>query len=189
LIVQNGIYWKKYQIILIDILVYLDQQNQRQKYYRIYLLDSSEGYSMEYVSTESSKFRYKRGTDKTPIFGIKEREAGKVYAQIMLPDEVGKELTSKQLLAVIEKRCKEGITIMTDDFSSYKALDKPDYTKLLDGLELTSRYNHETACHSSRVYVAPDGVHTNGIESLGIVQARLSRNVLFHVSRMDVTLP
>jgi transposase-like protein len=133
------------------------------------LLDSSEGYSMiEYIEDNpsgSSKLRYGRGTDKTPVFGIKQRDTGKVYAQIMLPDEAGKELTSKQLLAVIEKRCKEGITIMTDDFSSYKALDKPDYTKLLDGLEPTPRYDHKTVCHSSRVYVAPGGVHTNGIES------------------------
>jgi len=54
---------------------------------------------------------------------------------------------------------------MTDDFSSYKALDKPDYTKLADGLEPTPRYEHKTVCHSSRVYVAPGGIHTNGIES------------------------
>jgi transposase-like protein len=128
------------------------------------LLESSDGYSMT-ESPEPSTVKTGRGTKKTPVFGRKERDSGKVYAQIMLPDESNKKLTGKQLLAIIEKRCVEGITVITDDFSSYKILDKPDYTKLLEGFEPTPRFDHKTVCHSSGEYVAPGGVHTNGIES------------------------
>jgi transposase-like protein len=128
------------------------------------LLDSSEGYSI-IESPEAPFGKMGRGTDKTPVFGIKERESGRVYAQIMLPDEAGKKLTGKQLFAIIEKRCVEGITVITDDFSSYKILDEPDFLKLLDDLEPSPRYDHKTVCHSSGEYVAPGGVHTNGIES------------------------
>jgi len=106
-----------------------------------------------------------RGTKKTPVFGIKERESGKVYARIMLPDELGKKLTGRQLLDVIEKVCKEGTTIISDDFSSYKILDEPDFLMLLDDLEPATRFGHKTVCHSRGEYVAPGGVHTNGIES------------------------
>ena len=128
------------------------------------LLDSSDGYSMIEPSKVPSG-KTGQGTRKIPIFGIYERESGKVYAQVMLPDELGKKLTGKQLLAVIEKRCVAGITIMTDDFPGYRILDKPDYLKLLDGLEPTPRYDHKTVCHASGEYVAPGGVHTNGMES------------------------
>jgi transposase-like protein len=128
------------------------------------LLESSEGYSMS-EPPEVSAVKCGRGTKKTPVFGIKERGSGKVYAQILLPDEAGKKLTGKQLYAVIEKRCVEGITVITDDLASYKALDKPDYTKLLERLEPTPRFDHKTVCHSSGEYVAPGGVHTNSIES------------------------
>ena len=128
------------------------------------LLDSSEGYSViETPEVPSGKMG--RGTKKTPVFGIKERDSGKVYAKIMLPDEAGKKLTGKQLYAIIEKRCVEGITIITDDFSGYKILDKPDPVKVIEALDPTPRYDHKTVCHSSGVYVAPGGVHTNGIES------------------------
>ena len=106
-----------------------------------------------------------RGTKKTPVFGIKERESGRVYAQVMLPDELKKKLTGRQLLTVIERVCKEGVTIYSDDFSSYKILDEPDFLMLLDGLEPICRFGHKTVCHSTREYVAPGGVHTNGIES------------------------
>ena len=128
------------------------------------LIDSSEGYSLP-KSPDVPSVGMGRGTKKIPVFGIKERESGRVYAQIMLPDGLGKKLTGKQLLAIIEKRCVEGITVITDDFSGYKILDKPDLLKLLDGLEPATRFDHKTVCHSSGVYVAPGGVHTNGIES------------------------
>jgi transposase-like protein len=128
-----------------------------------------------------------RGTDKTPVFGIKERETGKVYTQIMLPDEAGKKLTGKHLYPVIKERCKEGITVVTDDFRGYRALDKPDPLKLLAGLPPSPRFKHKTVCHSSREYVAPGGVHTNGIESPWALLKRGYHGTYHHIS--DKYLP
>jgi hypothetical protein len=52
------------------------------------------------------KFYHKRGrgTDKIPVVGVKERSTGHVYAQVMLPDEKGRELTGSQLVSVINKQ-------------------------------------------------------------------------------------
>ena len=121
-----------------------------------------------------------RGTDKTPVVGIKERDSGRVYAQIMLPDELGNKLSGRQLLAVIEKVCIGGTTVITDDYSGYKILDKMASPKvdisildgILEGYERyvpPPRYGHHTVCHKRKEYVAGwrDGIliHTNGIES------------------------
>ena len=38
-----------------------------------------------------------RGTKKTPVIGIKERETGRVYARVALPNEEGKKITGKKL--------------------------------------------------------------------------------------------
>lgn len=43
-----------------------------------------------------------RGTDKPPVIGVKERNRKKVYAQVALPNEEGKKLSGKQLLAVLD---------------------------------------------------------------------------------------
>jgi transposase-like protein len=70
-----------------------------------------------------------RGTNKTPVVGVKERATGKVQAKVMFPNEEGQKLTGPQLLEIIKQTCKEGIIIMTDDFSSYKILDKAKQKK------------------------------------------------------------
>jgi hypothetical protein len=44
------------------------------------------------------------GTKKTPVVGVKERSTGKVYAKVMLSNNVCKE---------------EGVTIVSDDFKGY----------------------------------------------------------------------
>lgn len=65
-----------------------------------------------------------RGTNKTPVVGILERESGRVYAQVAIPNSEGKKLTGKQLLNIIDKAVTKNITIMTDEFKGYKILDK-----------------------------------------------------------------
>lgn len=65
-----------------------------------------------------------RGTNKTPVVGVLERESGQVYAQVAIPNSEGKKLTGKQLLNIIDKAVTKNITIMTDEFKGYSILDK-----------------------------------------------------------------
>jgi transposase-like protein len=45
-----------------------------------------------------------RGTDKTPVIGIKERDAKRVYPQVAMPNEQGQKLSGKQLLSAKMER-------------------------------------------------------------------------------------
>jgi transposase-like protein len=103
-----------------------------------------------------------RGTSKTPVVGVKERESGNVYAKVMLPDEAGKKLTGKQLLEVIEAACKEGATVISDDFKGYWILDD----------KRCKKYVHLTVNHSLGEFSAGNGVHTNNIENFWSIVKR-----------------
>jgi transposase-like protein len=94
-----------------------------------------------------------RGTPHTPIFGIKEQSSGRVHALVMLPDDEGKKLTSKQLFKEIEKRCEKGSTVISDDFAGYDILDRR-------GLG----YGHRIVRHKEGRFADGPGVHTNGID-------------------------
>jgi transposase-like protein len=114
-----------------------------------------------------------RGTKKIPVVGVKERSTGKVYARVMLPNEEGQKLTGRQLVELIEKAVKDGTIVMTDDFSSYKLLDKSEYNK---------RFFHLTINHSKGQYY-DNGVHTNGIENFWSVFKKGIFGVYFHMSK------
>ena len=94
-----------------------------------------------------------RGTDKTPVIGVKERRTRRVYAQVALPNAQGQKLTGKQLLAVLDKVCKNGTTVVSDDFSGYNILNN------------MNKYYHLTVKHSIGQFSAGNGVHTNNIEN------------------------
>ena len=115
-----------------------------------------------------------RGTNKTPIFGMKERETGKVRAKVMEPNEKGQKLTGKQLYKPIEENVEEGSTIMTDDLSSYNILDKK---------RQKGKYTHKTVNHSKGQYYAGNGIHTNGIENFWGVYKRGMIGIYHHASR------
>lgn len=84
-----------------------------------------------------------RGTKKTPIVGIVERE-GKIVLKVI------EKLTSKNLLAMLKENVKIDKSILiTDDFKSYN--------KFSDIIE------HLTIAHSKGIY-AKGSVHTNTIE-------------------------
>jgi transposase-like protein len=53
-----------------------------------------------------------RGTNKTPVVGIKERSTGHVYAKVMQPNEEGKKLTGKQLITLLRKPVKKGLLLI-----------------------------------------------------------------------------
>jgi transposase-like protein len=102
-----------------------------------------------------------RGTDKTPVVGVKERGTNRVYAQVALPNEKGQKLTGKQLFDVLDKVCKddEEVVVATDDLSSYNILDKDE----VEGKK--NRFVHVSVNHSLGQFSAGRGIHTNNIEN------------------------
>jgi len=44
-----------------------------------------------------------RGTKKSPVVGVVDREKGKVYAKVSLPNKEGKRLSGNQLLAILKR--------------------------------------------------------------------------------------
>jgi transposase-like protein len=106
------------------------------------------------IPSDKPKNKRGRGTKKTPVVGVKERNSKQVYAKVMLPNKEGKKLSGKQLLSILDEVCKEGTAVISDDFSSYKILDK----------ETEKKYIHFSVNHSQGQYSAGNGIHTNGIE-------------------------
>jgi transposase-like protein len=122
-----------------------------------------------------------RGTDKIPVVGVKERSTGHVYAQVMLPDEKGQELTGSQLVSVINKVCKKTpedmpekkTEVNTDGFKGYDILDNEEYKK---------KYIHLKVNHSEGQFVKKGGIHTNGIENFWSVMKTGIKGVYRHIS-------
>lgn len=123
-------------------------------------------------NSESVSSKRGRGTNKTPVVGVKERSSNKVYAQVALPNKKGQKLTGKQLFKILDKVCKDNTTVMTDDFSSYNFLDRENINK----------YVRLTVNHSSGQFYAGNGIHTNGIESFWSVLKRGIYGTYHHVS-------
>lgn len=88
-----------------------------------------------------------RGAEnKVPVFGIKKREDGRVYTQII------KNASKQELLPIIRRLVKKNrTTIYTDKWKSYDGL-------VLDG------YKHKRINHS-KTYSNSRGTHVNGIEN------------------------
>ena len=106
-------------------------------------------------NSDKPKNKRGRGTKKTPVVGIKERSTKQVYAKVMLPNEEGKKLSGKQLISVLDDVCKEGTTVISDDFKGYNILDK----------ETEKNYLHLSVNHSQGQYSVGIGIHTNNIEN------------------------
>lgn len=115
-----------------------------------------------------------RGTKKTPVIGIKERETGRVYARVALPNEEGKKLTGKQLLAVISAVTKPNTVVMTDDFKGYNIMNHEKTNP--------EKFTHISVCHSLGEFSAGKGLHTNGIESFWAILKRAIIGNYHHVS-------
>lgn len=107
-----------------------------------------------------AKDRRKRGRgaeNKIPVFGIKKRDDGRVYTQII------KNASKQELLPIIKRLvAKNKTTIYTDKWKSYDGL-------VLDG------YKHKRINHS-KTYSNRKGTHVNGIENFwSFVKRRLSK--------------
>ncbi len=85
-----------------------------------------------------------RGTDKSPVFGIRERK-GKVYIDVL------KDITEEQIESIIENKVRKGSVIMTDEFKSYKGL-------------IYKGYIHRFVEHNKEEY-GRGNIHINGMEN------------------------
>lgn len=115
-----------------------------------------------------------RGTKKTPVIGVKERGTGRVYARVAFPNEEGKKLSGKQLLAVISAVTKPNTVVMTDDFKGYNIMNHKATNP--------EKFTHISICHSLGEFSAGNGLHTNGIESFWAVFKRAIIGSYHHVS-------
>ena len=110
-----------------------------------------------------------RGTSKTPVVGVIDRENKKIYAKVALPDGEGKKLTGKQLFSILNKVCKKdnGNTVISDEFSGYNVLKGENIYHL--------RIDHQM--------LFSDGfIHTNNIESFWATLKRGIYGIYHHVS-------
>jgi transposase-like protein len=110
-----------------------------------------------------------RGTKKTPIVGVVDRENKKIYAKVALPNKEGKKLTGKQLFDILNKVCKENNnnTVITDEFKGYNYLNNKNILLL--------RVDHQKM-------FAQGNVHTNNIESFWATLKRGVYGIYHHVS-------
>lgn len=120
---------------------------------------------------EDNKPKRGRGTSKTPVIGVKERNTGKVHAVVANYNEEGKQLSGKQLFAVLKKVCKGNNTVLTDQFSGYNILDKENECNFV-----RLKIDHTVT------YSLGDGIHTNDIESFWAILKRGVYGVFHNVS-------
>lgn len=127
-----------------------------------------KGNSHNEAETNEKYNKRGRGTSKTPVIGVKERNTGRVHCVVATSNADGKQLTGKQLFGVLKDVCKSGTTVMTDQFSGYNILDsenEKDFVRI--------KIDH------SMVYSLGRGIHTNGIESFWAI---VKRGVYHHIS-------
>lgn len=94
-----------------------------------------------------------RGTDKTPVVGMIDRNNKKIFAKIAMPNGEGKKLSAKQLMDLLKQVSKpeNKNTIISDEFMGYNPLSKNEYIHLVVDHNLSFSDKH--------------GTHTNNIES------------------------
>ncbi len=111
-----------------------------------------------------------RGTSKTPVVGVIDRNNKKVFAKIAMPNAEGKKLTAKQLIDILKVVSKQenNNTIMSDEFRGYDPLSKNNFVHL--------RVDHTKAFSDHK------GTHTNNIESFWATLKRGIYGIYHHVS-------
>ena len=105
-------------------------------------------------SDDDEKPKRSRGASKTHVIGVKERNTGKVHAVVANYNDEGKQLSGKQLFAVLKKVCKGNKTVITDQFSGFNILDKENECNFI-----RLKIDHPVT------YSLGEGIHTNVIES------------------------
>ncbi len=105
--------------------------------------------------------------DKTPVFGMFERETGQVKA-FVVPDTKG-----KTLKPIIYSQIETGANVFTDEWVAYKGIDK--------------YYNHQFVDHSKGQYTDGDN-STNRIENVWSCFKRTIKGSYIKVSRKYLQL-
>ena len=119
-------------------------------------------------SNKTSGNKRGRGSNKTPVVGVKDRNNDNIKAEVMLPNEEGKKLTGKQLLEILNNHSKGNNTVISDEFKGYKILDR------------NKNILHLVVDHSKN-YV--DGIkHTNGMECFWSILKRGVYGIYHHIS-------
>lgn len=124
------------------------------------------------MDSDLPKNKRGRGSSKTPIVGIRERNTGNVYAKVMLPNKEGKCLSGKQLFKILSDTCDNDTIIMTDEFRGYNNLDHKN----------PKNFIRLSVNHSQQEYSKGNGIHTNGIESFWSNIKRGVYGVFHHIS-------
>ena len=110
-----------------------------------------------------------RGTNKTPVVGVIDRNNKQVYAKIAMPDTQGQRLTARQLIDVLKTVSKQenNNTVITDEFRGYRSLSKNNFVHL--------QIDHSKAFSNN-------DIHTNNIESFWATLKRGIYGVYHHIS-------
>ena len=153
----------------------MKNENTKQMFEAIVEIDETYVGGKPRKSNDENEQKSKRGrgTSKTPVVGVKERNSGKIHAVVALPNEKGQQLSGKQLLKVLNDVCKENTTVMTDQFSGYNILN--------NGVENTKKLIRIMIDHNV-AYSLGNGIHTNGIESCWAVLKRGVYGIFHHLS-------
>lgn len=111
-----------------------------------------------------------RGTNKTPVVGMVDRNNKKVFAKVAMPNGLGQKLTAKQLMDILKVVSKQenNNTIMSDEFRSYDPLSKNNFVHL--------RIDHK------KTFSDNNGTHTNNIESFWATLKRGVYGIYHHIS-------
>ena len=110
-----------------------------------------------------------RGTNKTPVVGVVDRNNKKVFAKVAIPNSKGQRLTAKQLIDILKTVSKQenNNTIMTDEFKGYSPLTRNNFLHLrVDHTKMFSDGN----------------IHTNTIESFWATLKRAVYGIYHHIS-------
>jgi transposase len=137
-----------------------------ENYYHITDVELDETYvggkAINMHASKRSKLTGRGTADKTPIFGIVDRGAGKVSAKVVTNTD------QKTLIPEVEDRVMKTVNVYTDEMSSYEPLTEKGF-------------NHQVINHSEKIYVK-GFIHTNTIEGFWSLVKRGIDGVYHHVS-------
>ena len=108
-----------------------------------------------------------RGTDKAPVMVLVERDGMARTQQL-------ERVTAKELKSVVFENVHPAAKIATDEFPSYRGLDK------------AFAGGHTVVCHSRDEYVSEDGEHTNTAESFFALLKRGHYGIFHSLSKQHL---